>query len=449
MGYEVNYNEVDYADAAQAVQHGYAQLQQVQSLLLAAAQRAGQCQEEVALRAAAAGVPAQLAALEALAARLRDGYQQAGLAVLDARRLQEKTGAAMENYQRAEAVVEKVMHSVQAGNFVVPFLRDLAANGNRPPRERMETLLRLLMLANPYFLFNGQGLQESVDDTTRWLTGLLQAVPRDYDSQLLLDSGMAPEQFEAQGTLQDYYRLHQQLQQAPDGQIMVVQVDPQTYAVFIPGTQEGMGGPNPFDTLGIVDGFARDSENYVQPIDEALRRSGAEEGDEVVLSGYSQGGIHAANLLGSKLLRKKYKLDKMLTLGSPIGNIDLPDEVKSLSLEDAKDMVPGTDGGPNRHRKRQWTVTFDGPREQIKDQLPTDGIFGAPHNLRNYGDHLAELDAAPEAELRRQRELFLLPKGPLKLHRFTLRRKQEPVPRYQKQKQEPGKPYLQQIPKGN
>ena len=101
---------------------------------------------------------------------------------------------------------------------------------------------------------------------------------------------------------------------------------------------------------GIADGFGLESDNFVDPLDEALEISGAKEGDEVILSGYSQGGIHVAQLMKNKFLKHKYKMNKVLTLGSPIGNIDLPEDVRSLHVEDRKDMVPGTDGTANPNK---------------------------------------------------------------------------------------------------
>ncbi|MFJ2618607.1 hypothetical protein [Glutamicibacter sp. NPDC087344] len=425
MGYDVNYNAVDYADSRAIVVAVYARLQEMAADLIRAAQHTARCEDELNVQCSIAGIGARGYNLAVLAEHLRVAYQHTTEAVIAARRLNERVSAAIENYESAEATAQKLMLSVTWLQTVADFFTETMNNESRPPTQQMESLLRLLMLINPWSILRPESSTEELvtETSTKLGEALGQADP---EGRLELTRRQPPEQLQLDGSLDDYTKLHRLLYDGGSqehSKFVIAQVEPRTYVVVIPGTQDGFGGPNPFDSMGIVDGFGRQSENYAEPIAEALEYSGAGPGDEVILTGYSQGGIHVTNLLNNTLLRKKFTLTRVLTLGSPIGGIPVPPEIKTLSLEDAKDMVPGTDGRPNRTSPRQMTVTFDGPREEIKNSLPQDGVFGPPHSLTNYEDHLRELQENPAPEVRKQLEMFLLPPGPLVFRRFTLQRK--------------------------
>lgn len=449
MGYDVNYNAVDYADSRAICVEVYARLQQLELELLRAAQQAAQCQDDVDLQCGIAGVAARGYQLALLAEYLRLGYAHATEAVIAGRRLAERVSAAMENYESAEAVTEKMMLSANWIQLALDFFRDTAENGNRPPTRQMEGMLRLLMLANPWNLVRPDaGAEQLVTDTTTQLGNLIDAVGP--GSRLELAGSQPPEQLRVSGTLDDYAKLHRLLYDGgveEQGKFVIAQLDPKTYVLVMPGTQDGFGGTNPFDSMGIVDGFGRESDNFAEPIAQALEFSGAGPGDEVILTGYSQGGIHVANLLKNKLMRKKFKMTRALTLGSPIGGIEAPADAKTLSVEDSKDMVPGTDGRPNRTSPWQMTVTFDGPRREIEDRLPHGGVFGPPHSLQNYEDHLRELQRNPAPEVRKQLEAFMLPPGLVLFRRFTLER--NAVPKKKPRGEEPRGSGKQRKPLGH
>lgn len=424
MGYDVSYNSIDYAESRSICQQVYSQLQGIEQRLMNSAVKVDQCQSDVNLQCAVAGIGARGYNLGLLADYLRSGYRHAYEAVLAARTLTERVDAAIENYESSEALVEKLMLESGWKQTAESFVDQTINNGNRPPTRNMQDMLRLLMLLNPWNLLRqDMDSEELVTQTTRELTETLAKIGPGYTLQLTEKS--PKESIIIDGTLESYAQLHRVLNdggEPKESQIIVAQVDPNKYMVVIPGTQDGMGGPNPFDTIGIVDAFSKESENLVGPISEALEDSGAGPTDEVILTGYSQGGIHVANLLKSKLMRKKFKITKGLTLGSPIGGISIPKDIKTLSIEDSKDMVPGTDGRQNRTTDEQMTVIFDGPRQEVKDLLPPDGTFGPPHSLKNYSDHLKELEAEPKPEIREQLEAFRLPPGPLQFKRYKIRR---------------------------
>ncbi|QHK21038.1 hypothetical protein GU243_16460 [Pseudarthrobacter psychrotolerans] len=171
-----------------------------------------------------------------------------------------------------------------------------------------------------------------------------------------------------------------------EGYIEVVEVDnggQKAYVVVIPGTQTGgeMGGVNPFDEAGIVEGLGHNSAEINAAVLRALQDAGAEKGAPVVAVGYSQGGIHAMNLAADELFLNEYDMKYVLTAGSPVGGIVPDADVTALHLEHRQDWVPGTDGTPNPDARNRVTVTLNSPVT-----TPEGGEFGIGpgHRLSNY-----------------------------------------------------------------
>lgn len=135
------------------------------------------------------------------------------------------------------------------------------------------------------------------------------------------------------------------------------------WVVVIPGTQlDGLPqGTNPFDAGGIAEGLGFGSAQTAAAIRAALAEAGAQAGDQVAAVGYSQGGIHAMNLARDKAFLADYRLEFVLTAGSPVGSIEPAAGVRSLHLEHEADWVPGADGAPGPDTKDRVTVTLTGP----------------------------------------------------------------------------------------
>jgi hypothetical protein len=171
-----------------------------------------------------------------------------------------------------------------------------------------------------------------------------------------------------------------------EGYVEVIEVDnggEKAYVVVIPGTQTGgeMGGVNPFDEAGIVEGLGHNSAEINAAVLRALHDAGAERGSPVVAVGYSQGGIHAMNLAADELFLNEYDMKYVLTAGSPVGGIVPHADVTALHLEHRQDWVPGTDGTPNPDARNRVTVTLNSPVT-----TPEGGEFGIGpgHRLSNY-----------------------------------------------------------------
>lgn len=186
-----------------------------------------------------------------------------------------------------------------------------------------------------------------------------------------------------------------------EGYIEVIEVDnagQRAFVVVIPGTQTGgdMGGANPFDEAGVVEGLGHDSAEVSAAVLQALREAGAEKGSSVVAAGYSQGGIHAVNLARDELFRNEYDVKYVLTAGSPVGGIVAAAGVSTLHLEHRQDWVPGSDGTPNADTKDRITVTMNHP---VRTPEGEEMGLGPGHRLGNYTEGARLVSASQDPSL--------------------------------------------------
>src|SRR5829696_2409106 len=71
----------------------------------------------------------------------------------------------------------------------------------------------------------------------------------------------------------------------------------------------------------------------VRATEQSMREAGVGPGDRVVLAGYSLGGIVAREIVD----RGTFPVDGVLTLGSPVGRIPVPEGVAAVSVEHSED----------------------------------------------------------------------------------------------------------------
>lgn len=170
------------------------------------------------------------------------------------------------------------------------------------------------------------------------------------------------------------------------------------YVVDIPGTKEWNA---PFTTKGAndtgtnIDAMAGNNTVLQKGIEEALRRAGAQDtGVPVMLVGHSQGGIVAAQATGD-LVASGYNVTHVLTAGSPVGRIDVPDDVQVLSLENRNDIVPRLDASDNPDSSNRTTVQFDNQRNTV----------GGNHKIEeNYAGVARELDRGTNPSVQRYKD---------------------------------------------
>lgn len=174
--------------------------------------------------------------------------------------------------------------------------------------------------------------------------------------------------------------------QRPDGPVFVV---------VLPGTQgtAAVATDNPFDPTGIVEAVHYDSAFVADAVHRALAESGASRGDRVMVVGYSQGGMHAANLAQHPRVAGDYSLELVLTAGSPTGR-EATGGSTYLHLEHANDWVHQVDGTANPDERNRVTVTLEDPADDVP---ASDKGLGPAHKLPTYlaGAETADASAHP------------------------------------------------------
>ncbi|MBP2214917.1 hypothetical protein [Arthrobacter sp. CAN_C5] len=161
--------------------------------------------------------------------------------------------------------------------------------------------------------------------------------------------------------------------QRPDGPVFVV---------VLPGTQgtTAAATDNPFDPTGIVEAVHYDSTFVADAVHRALAESGASHGDRVMMVGYSQGGMHAANIARHPQVAEDYSMELVLTAGSPTGR-EASGDGTYLHLEHADDWVHQVDGTANPDERNRVTVTLAEPADEVP---ASEKGLGPAHKLSTY-----------------------------------------------------------------
>jgi hypothetical protein len=177
----------------------------------------------------------------------------------------------------------------------------------------------------------------------------------------------------------------------PDGRVAWIVDIPGTRVWNLPG---GDGGSA--NDFGInVDAMAGNETVLQRGVEEAMRRAGVGPGDPVMLVGHSQGGMVATRAAHDFVTNGRYDVTHVVTAGSPVGRMPVPDGVQALSLENRGDIVARLDAADNPASDNRTTVTFDNQT----------GTVGGNHAIGgNYADAARQLDAGSDPSVRRFRD---------------------------------------------
>lgn len=154
----------------------------------------------------------------------------------------------------------------------------------------------------------------------------------------------------------------------------------------------------------LADAVTNDSENLQAVIEEALQRSGAETGDELLISGYSQGALHALNIAAGGRLARRYRISQVVTVAGPGREGSITPGVRTTSFQDVNDPVP-------RLMNEQSQLSSARVEIHYEHQAPegrVGGIFGQSHSYTHNleairileGDANTHLDAGQREHLR-------------------------------------------------
>lgn len=190
----------------------------------------------------------------------------------------------------------------------------------------------------------------------------------------------------------------------PPGSIGVVRVDKpdgdRAWVVHLPGTEDWgtFDSSNPFDMEGNMEAMtAANHEKFTQQgvlvqelIKESLTASGALPGEDVVLTGHSGGGIHAAAAAADPDFLAEVNVQMIVIAGAPARNAGVGEGVSVVALENDNDVVTALDFGPPMPAPN-W-VTATSHRPPSGDAAGLVDVLAQAHSLDNYIDDALLLD---------------------------------------------------------
>lgn len=168
------------------------------------------------------------------------------------------------------------------------------------------------------------------------------------------------------------------------------------FEVYVAGTNDfaPAGSRSPFDLTSNVRGVGGERVASVRVVEQALAASGATSSSEIVVTGYSQGGLVAHSLAANG----HHNVTGLITFGSPAGQIPLPDSVRAVIISHSDDLVPAL-GGPNVNQHAIFV------EREVYGDRPIDTDFIVPaHDRHNYDTTARELDGSTDGAVMRTRD---------------------------------------------
>lgn len=171
---------------------------------------------------------------------------------------------------------------------------------------------------------------------------------------------------------------------------LVIPGEADRFEVYLGGTRDTslIPGVEAFDMTSNVNAIAMGEAGSLRAVELAMAEAGVKADSPVQFTGYSQGGLVAASLAASG----DYNTQGLVTLGGPVGQIAVPENIVYVALEHPDDIIPAT-GGP-------WSS--NAPvlvrREVFADTPVPPGLLPA-HQLARYRDTAALADGSGERRL--------------------------------------------------
>ena len=128
------------------------------------------------------------------------------------------------------------------------------------------------------------------------------------------------------------------------------------FVAYLPGMRslEVGAGSEPFDLGSSLQQLANPDAAVSQAaVEAALAAAGVKPTDELVVAGYSQGGMVAGALASGV---GGFNVSAIVTLGAPIAQLELPQETAVMAIEHSNDVVPALSGAINPLTENWVTV---------------------------------------------------------------------------------------------
>lgn len=167
---------------------------------------------------------------------------------------------------------------------------------------------------------------------------------------------------------------------------------PDRVEVYIAGTATlgAVTSNEPLDMTSNAHAVAGGSPGSRRAVEAALALAGVTAETPIVFTGYSQGGLIAAQLAASG----DWNTAALVTVGAPAGQVAVPHGVDYLAIEHTDDLVPALGGRFEHSRplvvRREF---FDGAVDTSERILPA-------HELGNYVRTAGLVDEEPDARVR-------------------------------------------------
>jgi len=172
--------------------------------------------------------------------------------------------------------------------------------------------------------------------------------------------------------------------------------EPDRFEVYVAGTADfaPVPGAEPWDLTSNVTALAGGEAGSYRALETALADAGVTAESPLTVTGYSQGGLLAAELAASD----DYRVEALYTMGAPAGQVVVPDSVPWIAVEHTDDVVPALGG----------TTESADPllvrRKAFADRPLDDRYLFPAHQLEYYRETAALVDGISEPRVVALRE---------------------------------------------
>ncbi|WP_085474619.1 hypothetical protein [Rathayibacter oskolensis] len=174
----------------------------------------------------------------------------------------------------------------------------------------------------------------------------------------------------------------------PEGAQVVIERYGEEWLVTVSGTTDWSSDPEQaFGAVSNLQAMSGGGSASVAGTLAAMEAAGIPEGAPVTLAAHSQGGLVALRVAQSE----KYRVHDVVTFGSPVRGLDLPDGTRSVSIEHSDDLVPALGGFGRTSALEPGVVVVE---RSSPEETPREGAVPA-HGLDAYVATAQTLDADP------------------------------------------------------
>lgn len=179
----------------------------------------------------------------------------------------------------------------------------------------------------------------------------------------------------------------------PDGAQVVVERYGDEWLVAVSGTTDWSANPEQaFGAASNLQAMSGGRAESVAGTLAAMEAAGVPEGARVTIAAHSQGGLVALRVAQTG----RYAVHDVVTFGSPVRGLDLPDGTHAVSIEHSDDIVPVLGGFGRTSAEEPGVVLVE---RDSPSSTPQEGVTPA-HGLDAYIATAQGLDAAPVVDPR-------------------------------------------------